>query len=122
MPDTPLTVLFVDLPPQLREMIQQELEAGSGVTSLTTEADELERTVERVRPDAVVVPLERGRPLPESRRLLEERARLRVLGVGTRDGHSVLYELCPTRSELGAVKPNEMAAKIRQAISQQVSV
>lgn len=122
MTATTLTVLFFDFPPQLRDLIHEALEATSGVTSVTAGPGELEEAVERTRPDAVIVPLENGDQLPESRRLIEERARFRVLGVGARDGRSILYELCPRKSELGEAKPDEVALMIREALERRVRV
>jgi DNA-binding NarL/FixJ family response regulator len=119
---TPLTVVFFDFPPQLRDLIQQALEAEGGVRSETAKPGELAEAVERTRPDAVIMPLEAGDPQPEGRRFLEERVRLKVLGVGVRDGRSILYELCPRKSELGEAKPDEAAAMVRAALARQVVV
>jgi hypothetical protein len=98
------------------------LDAADVVATTTAASDTLEDAVAREKPDAVIVPLENANLNAESRRFLAERVRVRVLGLGLRDGRAVLYELRPERSELGAVSPDELAEVVRTAVARQVPV
>lgn len=115
-----LKLLVFDVPPLLRDLILRELRSADlDVTSITAEAGQLERVVAETRPDAVIVPVDSDRAGPESRRFLEGRARTRVLGVGTRDGRSVLYELWPRPSELLNASPEELALMVRLTLARE---
>jgi DNA-binding NarL/FixJ family response regulator len=120
--DPSVRILVFDLPPLLRDLVQRALDDYDGITSVVAEASELELVVTRTKPDAVIVPLDDGGLRAESRRFLEERARVRVLGIGLRDGRAALYELQPRRSDLGEVAPDELAETVRSAIARQLTV
>jgi DNA-binding NarL/FixJ family response regulator len=119
---TPFRILVFDLPPLLRDLVRRALDSSDDIASTTATADALEEAVAAAKPDAVIVPLEDASLSGESRRFLEERARVRVLGLGLRDGRAVLYELRPERSELGEVSPDEFAQAVRAAVSREVRV
>ena len=121
MSSAALKILVFDLPPLLRDLILRELAASVEVTTVEPGSGELERAVAETMPDAVVVSLDEDEATPESRRFLDSRARTRVLGVGSRDGHSVLYELWPRRSELAAATPEELALMVRLTIAAEVT-
>ena len=120
MSDDRLRVLVFDLPPLLRDLVQRALEADAVTT--TAGPGELERAVGETQPDAIIVPVEGGRLPPDCQRLLEEHARVRLLGLGVGDGRSVLYELQPKRTALGEVVPGDLAPVIRRAIARAVPI
>lgn len=122
VPDAPLRILVFDLPPLLGDLVQDALDAKDGITSVRAGAGELEQAVATERPHAVIVPLEEAQLLAESRRFLEERTRVRLLGISLRDGRAVLYELRPNRAELGEVSPDELADVVCKAVAQKVRV
>jgi hypothetical protein len=115
-------ILVFDLPPLLSDLIHQEFDAQEDIATTTASGAELEYEVARERPDAVIVPLDDADLDAQSRRFLEERARVRVLGLGVRDNKAVLYELRPNRSELGEVSPGELAQALRAVVSREVRV
>ena len=88
---------------------------------MTAQPGELEAALRADRPDAVIVPLGQTGLVGEVRQTLEERARLRVLAVGVRDGRSVLFEMRPVRSEWGDVAPDELPALLRAALAADVT-
>jgi hypothetical protein len=45
---------------------------------------------------------------------------VRLIGIHTRDGRVVLYELRPNRSELGEVSTDELADLLRRIVVQEV--
>ncbi len=96
---------MLDLPPLLRDLLRRTLDAQPDMTTISEGSPE--------RPDAVIVPLEDGGLPCSAQRLLDERARLRIVAVGVRDGRAVLYRLRPQRSELGAVTVEELPAVLR---------
>lgn len=115
-------ILVFDLPPLLRDLVRRALDGNADMTSLVAEAGQLEPAVAASRPDAVIVPLDDEGLPAESRRFLEDRARVRVLGVGVRDGRAVLHELRPERSELGEVAPADLPRLIRQAVGRKAAI
>jgi hypothetical protein len=115
--DDRLRVLVFDLPPLLRDLVQRALEADADVATTTAGPGELERAVGEARPDAIIMPVDGGHMRAECRRLLEERARIRLLGLGLGDGRSVLYELQPRCTALGEVVPGDLAPVIRRALA-----
>jgi hypothetical protein len=117
MPTASLRIVVFDLPPLLRDLVLLALDPHQDIVTLTAEPGELDRVIVDDQPDAIIVPLDVNGLLGEARRLLEDRARLRVLGVGLRDGRSVLFELRPFRSELGEVAPNELPDLLRAALA-----
>jgi DNA-binding NarL/FixJ family response regulator len=120
--DVSLRILVFDLPPLLRDLVQRALAGNEDITSVVAGASELERVVAETNPDVVIVPLDADGLRAESRRFLEERARVRVLGIGLRDGRAALYELQPRRSELGDVAPDELADTVRAAVARELTV
>lgn len=122
MPEPCIRILLFDLPPLLRDLVSREFDADEDMTSVVAASGGLERAVADHHPDAVIVPLDQYRLPPESRELLENRARLRVLGLDYRDGRSVLYELRPDRSDLGEVAPAELPGLIRSALGREVDL
>jgi DNA-binding NarL/FixJ family response regulator len=120
--DPSLRILVFDLPPLLRDLVQRALNGNEDITSVVAEASELERMVAETRPDVVIVPLGPEGLQAESRRFLEERSRVRVLGIGLRDGRAALYELRPRRSDLGEVTPDELAETVRAAVARELTV
>jgi hypothetical protein len=118
---TQLRILVFDLPPLLSDLVRRALDSNRDIVSISAKAGGLERAIAESHPNAVIVPLDDGL-LTETREFLEDRARLRVLGISFRDGRSVLYELRPSRSELGEVAPDELPALIRTALAREVSV
>jgi DNA-binding NarL/FixJ family response regulator len=119
---TRFRILVFDLPPLLSDLIHRALEAQEDIASTTASGEPLEDEVARERPDAVIVPLDDANLNAQSRHFLEERARVRVLGLGVRDNKAVLYELRPNKSELGEVSPGELAQALRAAVSQELRV
>jgi hypothetical protein len=100
-------ILMLDLPPLLRDLMCRTLDAQPDMTTISEGSCD--------RPDAVIVGLEDGDLPPAAQRLLDERARLRILAIGIGDGEAVLYRLRPQRSELGAVTVEELPAVLRGA-------
>jgi hypothetical protein len=100
-------------------MVRKALDAHE-MTSVVACAGELDDTVVRDRPDAIIVGLANGDLQPESRCFLEHRARTRVLGLGIRDGRAVLYRLLPERAQLAeAVIPDELPELIRAVLARE---
>jgi hypothetical protein len=87
--------------------VRRTLDAQPDMTALADGSSE--------RPDAVIVPLEDGGLPSAAQRLLDDRARLRILAIGVRDGRTVLYRLRPQRSDLGALTVEELPGVLRSA-------
>ncbi len=131
--DASLRILVFDLPPLLRSLVERALAADEDIASVVANAGrlergadadtgELERMIAATKPDVVIVPLDPEGLRADTRRFLEERARVRVLGIGLRDGRTALYELQPRRSDLGEVTPDELPARVRQALARELTV
>jgi hypothetical protein len=75
--------------------------------------DAIEEAVRATDPEYVIVGLEAGALPPSCRRFLDERAKVRLLGVAAVDGRAYLYELKPERLELGSLSPGELIESIR---------
>jgi len=113
-------VLIVGLPRLLRELFEHAFAERPGYT-LVPARDGLERLAESVeaeRPDYVVVPLD-GEDLPqECRELLDERARVKVIGVEEVRGHARLVRLRPTARQLDDVPPHELVERIEEVVAE----
>jgi hypothetical protein len=113
-------VLIVGLPRLLRELFEQAFGERPGYT-LVPAHDGLERLAEAVeaeRPDYVVVPLE-GAELPrECTELLDERARVKVIGVEEVKGHARLVRLRPSARELDDVPPHELVERLEEVATE----
>jgi hypothetical protein len=119
---SPFRILVFDLPPLLRDMLMRALDANEDMASVAASAGGLEQAVADERPDAIIALMKDDELEPESRRLLEERARFSVLGIQLRKGSAVLFQLGPHRSHLGTIVPDELAPLIRTALARKVGV
>lgn len=116
MPE-PIRVLLVDMPRIPRELIERAVAAEPDmvVVGSTPDVDELAPALSSSDPEFVILGLV-GAGLPASaERVLDEHARLKMLGVEVREGTAILYELRPERAELGEVSPADVVAAIRNA-------
>jgi hypothetical protein len=118
----PFRILVFDLPPLLRDLVTRALDANEDMTTVVADQGSLDRAVADERPNVVIVPMDDGELGATGRGFLQERAGVRVLGLGVRDGRVVLYELLPRRSELGTVVPDEVASVIRPVLARGVAV
>ena len=106
-------ILLVGLPPLLRELVEEALEAEPDLELVgdTEDAGNLGRLVERSRADAV---LAGGQAIDEPRALaLVGALRVRVV-ILTEDGRrAAVYECRPQRRDAGEVDPRTLADLLR---------
>lgn len=117
MADEYIRVLIVGLPRLLMEMVEEAVrdQMGMEVVAASVDLSHFEEEVARARPEFAIVGLERDELPDECRDFLDERARVKVLGIGSSNGNAYLYKLRPERSSLGDVSPSDVVAAIRAA-------
>jgi hypothetical protein len=111
-----IRVLIVGLPRLLHELFEKAFAEHPGFTLVPAcnGLDRIADSVEAVRPDYVVVPLD-GEQLPLAcRTLLQSHARVKVIGVQEQHGHARLFRLQPTERPLDDVPPHELVRRIEE--------
>lgn len=113
MPST--RILLVDLPNLVHDMFARVIEREDSVHVVGHARDSaaIEQAVRETDPEYVIVGLDDGDLPPTCRRFLDDRAKVRLLGVAAVDGRAYLYELKPERLEIGSVSPGELIESIR---------
>jgi hypothetical protein len=112
-----IRVLIVGLPRLLMEMVEEAVreQTGMEVVAANVDVSEFEAAVAETRPEFAIVGLDRDELPGECRDFFDERARVKVLGIGSSEGNAYLYKLRPERSALGEVSPDDVVAAIRAA-------
>jgi DNA-binding NarL/FixJ family response regulator len=115
----PIRVLLVDMPRIPRELIERAVagEEDMIVVGSTPDLEELQQAAAASEPEFVLVGLVGDQLPPTAARFVQDKARLKVLGVEAHDGKAYLYELRPERAPLGEVSPADVVAAIRRAAS-----
>jgi hypothetical protein len=109
-------VLVVDIPPLTWDLLQAALAQAPGLNVVgRTSLDELAAAVDAGDVDVALVGLGPDGWPPACERMLEERARPRLLGIGWEDGEAQSYALRPDRSRLGPLTPGEVARVLEEA-------
>ena len=107
-------VLLHDLPPLVRDLLEQELDARADlqIVQAATDTEDLAALIASCGAEWVVVPLSSDAWPDGCIQLMTSRAGLRLLGVDTAEGGSRLYELTASQRELGPLSPHELAERI----------
>jgi hypothetical protein len=122
MPEDELRVVIVALPLLLRELFEKAFEERPHYRLLRADGiDELAELVETERPDYVVVPLEHDRLPDACQKLLDERARVKVLGIGEREGRALLIKLRPIEHDLDDAAPHELVRRLEEVSAEGVA-
>jgi hypothetical protein len=121
MPDDEVRVVIVALPRLLRELFEKAFgERPRYRFRYADSLDELDELVDAERPDFVLAPLENGR-LPEAcQRLLDERARVKVLGIGEQEGRALLIRLRPVEHDLEDAAPHELVRRLEEVAAERL--
>jgi hypothetical protein len=102
-------ILVLDLPNLVSDMVASAAESRAvRVLGPPRSSVEIEREVLEHDPEFVIVGLDNHRLPAGAREFLAERAKVRLLGIETVEGHAYLYELKPDRIALGSVTPGEL--------------
>jgi hypothetical protein len=119
MAEDQVLVVIVALPLLLRELFEKAFEERPHYRLLyADDLDELAEVVETERPDYVVVPLEDDRLPDACQKLLDERARVKVLGVGERKGRALLIRLRRVERDLDDAAPHELVRRLEEAAAE----
>jgi hypothetical protein len=113
--DESVRVLVVGLPLLLYEMLEAACAPDPSIEFVGRRpaASDLKSEVDSTGADCVVVALDDGELPSSCRKLLAEQARVRLLGVSEKHGHTYLYRLRPDVAAIGDVAPQEIARAIR---------
>lgn len=108
------------MPLLLRELIEEAVAAQPDMNVVATvpEPEALVAATREARPDFVLfgITREEAATFPaECVTLLDENPRARALAIEHVEGHAILYELRPGRTEIGEVAPEDIVAVIRDA-------
>jgi DNA-binding NarL/FixJ family response regulator len=117
MTTEPIRILIVGIPRLLHELIERAMgaEPDMEIVSRSDSLADFAEVAEREEPDFAIVALTDSRLPGECREFLDERARVKLFGIGPADGQATLYRLRPERVVLGEVSPQEVVAAIRAA-------
>jgi DNA-binding NarL/FixJ family response regulator len=115
----PIRILIVGIPRLLRELIERAVSAETDMR-IVPESEAVppaafSEVAAREGPDVAIVALTDSALPGECRQFLDERAHVKVLGIGPSNGQATLYRLRPEQVVLGEVSPQEVVAAIRAA-------
>jgi chemotaxis response regulator CheB len=114
---TTTRVLLVGLPRITRDLVRDVLGERRDVEIVGETTEEgLAESVQRARPDVVIIGAEESALPPAATALLDERA-LRVLAITKRAGTGVLAELVPRQAELGQLSTEALLRVLEGAVA-----
>jgi hypothetical protein len=112
----PTRILLGDLPRLVRDMLVKAIErqADMAIVGQRPAVAALGEAVKESDAEFVILGLDDRRLPADGEGFLDERSRVRLLGIETVEGDACLYELKPERVELGAVTPESVVREIRR--------
>ena len=112
-----IRVLIVGLPRLMTELVEDAFREHNGIEVVATSVDlpDFGQAVAQTAAEFAIVGLESDALPGECREFLDERARVKLLGIGSNNGKAYLYKLRPEISTLGEVSPRDVVAAIRAA-------
>jgi hypothetical protein len=114
MLDRPVRVLFVAVPPLVRDLLVEALAACDEIELLAVDLS-LDRLAEQAAlADVVVVDVQDGHVPVEAEAVLANHGVPAFLGLESHDGSAELVWLTPHRKPLGRLTPDEVAAEVRR--------
>ena len=114
--EEPIRLLVVGLSTLVRELVESAADENVELVEMPSSVD-LVGAIDQTHADFVLLPLERSQLPADARRYLAGQAHVRVLGVQEDNGSAVLYQLVPSKRELGDCAPRELVDAIRRAAS-----
>ena len=104
-----MRVLVIDMPEILRGIIEDAIASEPDMQLVRPRW----RMAAGGEPDVVIVGTPRAEDVDGAEAMLARWPRSRVLMVATSGRHTVMYELRPSRTELGELSPADLVAAVR---------